>query len=733
MSASDIRVLLVTVRFASGRFHGEPEWPPAPARLFQATLAACARGGELEEQDQAVFEWWEQLSPPRIAAPPAWRGQEVKFWVPNNDLDAKGGDPGAVSEIRTGKRVRPWLFQPEVPLLYAWELAEGEDDEQIRRLCELVRHVYQLGRGVDMAWAMGDVLSAIEVVEHLAAYPGHIYEPAAGAAAGGGLFSCPHRGSWASLRDRYAHMKSRLARETEGKKVVQVFSQPPKPSFARVAYDATPPRRLFDLRPASGETDSYSVTALQKAAVLTESLRDAASRRLADALPEQEHDVECGLVGRPVEGTKKVSPEHRIRLIPLPSIGHKHADRGIRRMAVEVPPENPLLPEDVFWAFSGLKIETPAGAAAQVTPADDANMLRWYGTRSRARIWQTVTAAALPAQRRRIEPKRIREEAKPASERVEEEAQAKRAVLQALRHANVTSPVAHVIVQREPFAAKGEKAETFARETRFDKERLWHVEIGFRKPTRGPLVVGDGRFLGLGLMAPMSDEYREQALAFQIQRGLVPDASSEDVASALRRAVIARYQRVIGYRNKVPAFICGHETDGSKAKTRHLAFSFDPKSQRLLIIAPPDAGKTAAERRYLQTLSHCMEEFSELRAGRAGSLIVERCALAENDDPLFAPSKRWATRTPYTVNHHRDLGSAEAALRWDLKSACRAAGLPEPSDIRVTRTWASKGKGMSGHVEIEFACAVRGPMLLGRTRYRGGGVFAGVPEIKRDG
>ncbi len=40
-------------------------------------------------------------------------------------------------------------------------------------------------------------------------------------------------------------------------------------------------------------------------------------------------------------------------------------------------------------------------------------------------------------------------------------------------------------------------------ETRFDKHRLWHVEIAFKEPVAGSLVIGDGRFLGLGVMAPV--------------------------------------------------------------------------------------------------------------------------------------------------------------------------------------------------------------------------------------
>jgi len=58
-------------------------------------------------------------------------------------------------------------------------------------------------------------------------------------------------------------------------------------------------------------------------------------------------------------------------------------------------------------------------------------------------------------------------------------------------------------VQREPFEANSERAETFAEDTRFSKHRLWHVEVEFRDGVEGPLVIGDGRFLGLGIMVPL--------------------------------------------------------------------------------------------------------------------------------------------------------------------------------------------------------------------------------------
>jgi CRISPR-associated protein Csb2 len=74
--------------------------------------------------------------------------------------------------------------------------------------------------------------------------------------------------------------------------------------------------------------------------------------------------------------------------------------------------------------------------------------------------------------------------------------------LAALRHAGYNLDVLDIVVQREPFQSHGARAEAFAPGTRFTKERLWHVSLKFANPVQGPLVLGDGRFLGLGVFAP---------------------------------------------------------------------------------------------------------------------------------------------------------------------------------------------------------------------------------------
>ena len=143
--------LVLTIRFHAPRYHGTADWPPAPARVFQALVAGVARGNTLPAESARALAWLERLPPPIIAAPRMRTGSRVELFVPNNDADAVGGDPANIGEIRVKKVVLPRLLEEGTPLLYAWELPPSAS-EHAPGVVEAAESLYQLGRGIDMAW-----------------------------------------------------------------------------------------------------------------------------------------------------------------------------------------------------------------------------------------------------------------------------------------------------------------------------------------------------------------------------------------------------------------------------------------------------------------------------------------------------------------------------------------------------------------------------------------------------
>ena len=245
--------LLIAVRLHDDRYHGTGDWPPAPARLFQALIAGIGQSGPLTDADSEPLDWLQKLPlSPVIAAPTVSDGgQAVPNYVPNNQLDAHSGDPRKLGLTRDEKVWKPKLFQQDEPLLYAWTFPDTAlDNQHASSICRFADHLYQLGRGIDLAWAYADILAPEQFSDLLAAYPGTIHRPTQGS--DGTILLCPRPGSLQSLKERHAAMSRRFQPQGQGKSLKWRFTQPPQPLFRPVAYDCPPIFRLFDLTSEEG-------------------------------------------------------------------------------------------------------------------------------------------------------------------------------------------------------------------------------------------------------------------------------------------------------------------------------------------------------------------------------------------------------------------------------------------------------------------------------------------------
>ncbi len=522
------RALWIEVRWPDGRFHGVreartagreavvPEWPPSPFRLFQALVAGAYGGRWAGEDGEALaakdeaFCWLEGLHPPSVSAPAGKPLRPVTYYVPNNDADAVGGDPGRIGEIRSAKELRTSLFDADRPAAYLWRFDAAADDGEGRaqRMAELAGRLHTLGHGIDAAFAHAEVVDAAEGERRQLALGGAPRRPSLRPGGKGEPTPCPAVGSLGSLKARHAAFTGRFARVGSGRRAVTRFSQPPKAHARAVAYERAPTRLLYELRPLEGGKQ-FRAWPLTEAAGLAVAVRDLAAGLLADAWPGE---VERLIFGRGAGPHEKAL---RLRILPLPSLGSTHTDMGVRRMLVEIPPDHPIPVADIDWALAGRE---PARADGELTglvltPADDQGMLdrEYLSTdhkgRPTARVWRTTTPAALPWRGPRGKT--------PGEARTAAEAQAAAAVVDALRHAGVVTPVTSVRVQREPFQPKGERADAFVLEgdlaARFSKGDLRHVEVTFAEPAAGPLALGNGRWTGLGVMRGEAERKRRRA------------------------------------------------------------------------------------------------------------------------------------------------------------------------------------------------------------------------------
>ena len=724
------QALLVTVRLHEGRYHGADGWPPAPSRLFQALMAGAARGACVPQATLDALDWLENLPHPEIAAPRDVPGQTYKSYVPNNDLDAALPEKKnafdidkAIASVRAPKLMKPILFDVDTPIIYCW-LINGEA-ALAKALCEAAENLYQLGRGVDMAWAEAAVVGADDAARRLSDHGGIIFRPSLGGESNLKLL-CPRPGSRRSLTARFDGMRHRFRAGETKRRPVRVFVQPPKPLFAKIAYDAPPVRLVFELRDRDVKS-GFAARRLSDIAQLTAEVRDQVAKRLVNAVPSHEADIERYLVGRDAKETDKAA---RVQIVPIPSVGHPYADMMIRRLVVYVPQSCPLPSGDLAWAFAQVVWTDDDGViVGELQRASDDGMVNRY--ERRGRYWKSVTPLALStARRRRIDLARSSDEAKDGAERMREEMRAVHAVRQALRHAGVSSTPTDVRVQREPFETRGERVEPFATGTRFPKNALWHVAISFAAPVTGPLSLGDGRYLGLGLMRPHDPV--PGVLVFTIQEeGLLDAAEPQLVAHAARRAMMARVRNILQRGQLLPPYVTGHEKDSSPARSglhQHIAIAADLPRKRILYIAPNRLQRHGVKwgdvRKDHELVERALEGMDTLLAGKAGRLIIAPSALDTEHDPLFAPAQAWESVTDYQVTRHRRRLTDEEALRADMLAELRRRGWPVPEAVEILAAHRGPRGALSGRLRIAFATAQPGPLLLGQTAHKGGGLFA---------
>jgi CRISPR-associated protein Csb2 len=220
--------------------------------------------------------------------------------------------------------------------------------------------------------------------------------------------------------------------------------------------------------------------------------------------------------------------------------------------------------------------------------------------------------------------------------------------------------------------------------------------------------------------------------SFAILEGLSDRADPMVLAQALRRAVMSRVQDEIGKRASVPGFFSGHEPNGAPSRSgihAHLAFAADLKRNRLLIIAPhvlEGRQATPQERQHLETLDASVADLNQLRAGMAGRIKLARSPVDSQDDSLFGAARIWESVTDYRPTRHGKRVTPNEMLVMDVRTELLRRGTTLPMQIEVMELSEGPRGGVAGRLLLHFATAVSGPILIGRTRHFGGGLFAVV-------
>lgn len=468
--------LLLEVEFLTGVYRGTTEpaspkadWPPQPDRVFSALVSSWAIRGECPRERQAL-EWLEEQDPPKIHCSPAFPRTAPDVFVPPND-DHRSGNAGNYERVMPYKRRRqPRHFPATCPisptLIVEW--ATHPAAGVVESLQAIAQHVGYLGHSASLVRFRFDI---------------------------GDVEKLPFRPTMAQRRI----YRGRLA-ELEA------------------AHQADPVRPL--IRPGAlvipameqEATESGEWLVLEIVSDWRPDLLGASHccREVRQALMSGYRRIGEGnripeiVSGHTDSGQPTVRPH--LSIVPMAFVGDKHATAAIYGFGL-VPPIGVELTDvpGLLQAFQKIspydeqterRVLSLRAAQIRLSPVSPtASSIRSLSPslyRRSARCWATVTPIVLDRHLKTFS-----------------NAEQSELVAAACRNAGLPRPDSgsiqvgqHSAISGAPSIQKGRKAPPWTKwrvPQHLRTRSLVHAVIDFREPVTGPVILGAGRFIGLGL------------------------------------------------------------------------------------------------------------------------------------------------------------------------------------------------------------------------------------------
>jgi CRISPR-associated protein Csb2 len=457
------------------RDRNSAEWPPHPARLFSAL-----RAGARDDGDRAALRWLERQPPPLIVAADRVTQVQRRAYVVTNVRSDKGGSqfhPARTNGLRARSRALP--SDPTVEMLWS-----GDDgDDYVAALDAMARRIPYLGRSTGVALVCASA-SVGDGPAHESLSNRTVYEP------------CEQMDGELALRVLYPGLLTELETQFEAGRPAHECSRFRAYRRRGRPVDAAGPAVDADQAMPSAYPDviifrfSGYQPHPQLAVPMTKALRSAVLRSAGDDAPRVLHGH--GVDGRP-----------HVAFLALPDVGHENADGHLLGLAVAVPELAHDERQAVVRAVLGLRRPTGKdanGADGRVTlriPAVgsvdlvyEPGLVRPWGAqpdrwRRGSRRWVSATPVVLDRFPR--SPQLLVEE---------------------IRRCLATVGLPEVVrmeISREPLLSGA--ARLLPRDLP-DKVRgrlYQHVAVTFARRVNGPVLVGAGRYLGIGLLAPVPE------------------------------------------------------------------------------------------------------------------------------------------------------------------------------------------------------------------------------------
>lgn len=486
------------------------DWPPSPARLHEALLSAALVGlprsaGETEQVWEA-FRWFETLPPPVILA----SGQDEKLRtaprlaIPQNNPNKAKLHEHSILLAPTLKAVA--LNGTPFEAVYQWELEGILSDEHFEILKDAAARVSYLGRGEDRAevsLSLAEDPPPLPLVRWLPDVNGdtELWVAAVGTTDG--------------LKER--HTAKVPPRETR---------KPAQRWMRLTRYSDDAPRAiqavstaLFQLLPDSDDPDAKPLDCdPQNGGLWREFIRHLICDMAKEASYWDDPAFAAELLtGHAANKSKDGNPH--LAIVPLPSLNANNtADGRIRRIALlgyastDRQAEAREIFETVFRALDNCVALLKSNATVRIVRRDAATDKIWRFLAGRSRSWATVIPVAI-GRHFNVPQFKVSEDGTQAALSENERIRCRNAEIAkllrvSLRHVGIPADLArdcHIELTNTPLIPHTFRAEHYRPPN--EKAFITHARIEFPRLVRGPLLLGDRRYTGLGLFAAVPDKH----------------------------------------------------------------------------------------------------------------------------------------------------------------------------------------------------------------------------------
>ena len=450
-------MLEISVRFLGGEFVARTptqssEWPPHPARLLYALVAAWY-DGECQESEAEALRWLESQNAPDIVADRDAPAEEYEAWVPMNSVltwNKKGGKRPTLPKTRWARSSR---FVGDTPVAFVWDVdVPSQFEEALRRLC---------GR----CTRLGSAESIVAVtVQRRTDSDGPAWRPVAS----GTMLRVPMPGVVDTIARTQTLLPGRVLPCDWRAYRWSRAAQPSRMITVALTRGSCPVERAPDL--------AYR---LRRALI---AVADASRLPLLSILHGHNED------GSPLR-------ESHLQFCPLPHVGFQHATGAVLGVAFVLPPTSTDADRSYVervvatWFAAGATLTVTHRESLMFGPTDSRYTLSEQRWCKAADVWQTVIPMELP---RHSAKRRTWNQA--AWNRVSSE------VARACSQSGLPAPV-EIEASNTPFAVGSPNHRTIRGPRR---RPLVHARVLFPHAVEGPVVIGAGRHLGYGLMEPVA-------------------------------------------------------------------------------------------------------------------------------------------------------------------------------------------------------------------------------------